>query len=131
MKVWILLIVTGIVVGAPTISDENSVSSSEDISNPEENSNSSSDENSSSSSDESSSGESSECQLRYKYTIWLGDDVDEVRSINLKSKCGIFFLDAMRQASRREEQFAFKFSTHPLYGAFVTQIGDVANDDKE
>lgn len=139
MKILFLLIVVLVFISrATTTSDENSRSSSEEntsSSNSGELPSSTSDENSSliSESEEdvrSSASESLECKIRYKYTIWIGDNVDEVHSINLKSDCGIVFLDAMRQASVRRKQFAFKHSTHPTFGAFVTQIAGVSNDDE-
>lgn len=139
MKVlFFLIVVAAFIFCATTTSNENSRSSSEEnasSSNSGEIASSSSEENSSpiSESEEntsSSASESFECKIRYKYTIWIGDDVDEVHSINLKSDCGVVFLDSMRQASERKEQFSFKHTTHPTFGAFVTEIAGVSNDDE-
>lgn len=77
-----------------------------------------------------SSSESSECKIRYKYTLWIGDNIDDVYSIRLNSECGIVFLDAMQQASEKKDEFAFEHTTHPIYGAFITKIAGVANDDE-
>lgn len=71
------------------------------------------------------------CQTNYKYTIWIGDNVNEAHSMNLRSECGTTFLNAMKQAAEKREQFLFKSVTHPTFGTFVTQIDGVANDDDE
>lgn len=138
MKVLFFLIVVAAFFFCTTTSNENSRSSSEEnvsSSNSGKIASSSSEENSSPTSESeenvsSSASESLECKIRYKYTIWIGDDVDEVHSINLKSDCGVVFLDSMRQASERKEQFSFKHTTHPTFGAFVTEIAGVSNDDE-
>lgn len=83
----------------------------------------------SSSESQSKSSSKSKCKLHYKYTLWIGDDIDEIHSIKLKSKCGIVFYDAMEQAAQKDDQFEFESTTHPLYGAFITAISGVANDD--
>lgn len=125
MKVIPFLIVLAFISCAAATSDENSSSSSEETQS------SFSVENPTSSSEDSESSsdtESLECEISYSYTIWIGDYVDEVHSIDLQSKCGIVLLDAMRQASKEKEQFAFEYTSHPLFGAFVTQINGLANN---
>lgn len=127
MKVLLYLAVVVCISSTTSTSNENSRSFSD------ENLSSTSDENQSSFSEEnetSSASESVECELSYKYNLWIGDNVDEVHSINLHSECGIVFLDAMRHASKKKEQFAFELTSHPLFGGFVTQINGVANDDE-
>lgn len=119
MKVFLFVIVVAFISNATATSDENYRSSSE------ENESSSSEENADTSTDEST-----ECKISYTYTIWIGDNVDEVHSVNLQSKCGIVFLEAMQQAAEKKEQFAFEHTAHPLFGSFVTQIDGVANDDE-
>lgn len=124
MKALFFLIVVTIISCATT----NYRSSSEEYAN-----SIASEDNASSSSEEdvsSSSSESSECEIRYKYTIWIGDNVDEVHSVNLKSDCGIVFLDAMRQASEKSDTFEFDYTAHPSFGAFVTKIAGAINDDE-
>lgn len=71
------------------------------------------------------------CKVNYKYTIWIGDAVDETCSIKLQSECGTNFFDAMKQASQVEKQFDFEYTTHPAYGAFVTKIAGVSNNKEE
>lgn len=78
----------------------------------------------------SSSSESSECKIRYKYTLWIGDNIDDVYSVRLNSECGIVFLDSMQQASEKKDRFTFEHTTHPIYGAFITKIAGVANDEE-
>lgn len=125
MKLIPFLIVLALISCTAATSDEYSSSSSEETQS------SFSVEAPTSSSEDSESlseSESLECELSYSYTIWIGDYVDEVHSIDLHSKCGIVFLDAMLQASKNKEQFAFEYTSHPLFGAFVTQISGLAND---
>lgn len=83
------------------------------------------------SSDESddSSDESPECKIRYQFTLWIGDNIDEVHSLKLESECEIVFFDTMQQASQSKDQFLFEHTMHPLYGALITKIAGVANDD--
>lgn len=69
------------------------------------------------------------CKLRYRYTFWIGDNIDEIHSIKLKSPCGIVFYDAMQQAAQEDVQFTFESTIHPEFGAFITKISGVANDD--
>lgn len=92
-------------------------------------SSSSSSSESSSSSSESSSSESDESdKIKYTYTLWIGDDVGKKYSINMKSKSGIYFIDAMNQAAGKNGHFRFEKSIHPGYGPFITEICAVAND---
>ncbi|KAG4066587.1 hypothetical protein HA402_007223 [Bradysia odoriphaga] len=120
MKTLPFFIVAILITCVTTTSDESSSSEENDGSF------SSSDESASS----SSSVESTECKLNYQYTIWIGDNVEEIHSINLNSECGIVFLNAMQQASQKREQFRFEYSTHPLFGTLVTKIDSLPNDDE-
>lgn len=116
MKVSLFVIVVAFISCATATTDENYRSWSE------ESASLSAEENVSSSDDESSSG----CKI--SYTLWIGDNVDEIHSINLQSECGIVFLEAMRLAAEKKEQFAFEHTTHPRFGSFVTQIDGLIND---
>lgn len=120
MKILPLLIVAVLITCATSNSDESSSSSEED----------SNDIPLEEYEESSSSNESTECKINYQYTIWIGDSVEEEHSINLISECGINFLSAMQQASQRREQFKFEYTIHPLFGALVTQIDGVSNDDE-
>lgn len=124
MKTLLIFIIAVSITCATATSDESFSSRSTE----EDDSFSSSIEDVSSS--RSSSAESTECTLNYQYTIWIGDNVDEMHSINLNSECGIVFLDAMQQASEKREQFKFDYTKHAQFGAFITQIDGVSNDDE-
>ncbi len=116
MKILLLLIVVASVANARTTFPEN-YHSIEDSTSSEENSS-------------SSSSESVGCKVNYRYTLWIGDNVDEIHSIHLQSKCGTILFNAMQQASEEEKEFEFEYTEHPTYGAFVTKIDGVSNDDE-
>lgn len=70
-------------------------------------------------------------KISYTYTLWIGDAVDEKFSITLKSKKGIFFIDAMQQAAAKNSNFEFERTIHPLYGSFITKIAGYSNVESE
>lgn len=53
----------------------------------------------------SNSNESSSKQIKYTYTLWIGDNVKEKYSLSLKSAKGIFFYDAMVQAASKDSDW--------------------------
>lgn len=97
------------------------------LTNASSSSESSSSSSSESSSSSSSSGESSK-KVKYSYTLWIGDNVDRHYTIDLKSKPGTTFINAMRHAATKDKHFKFEQTIHPVYGVLVHEICGVTND---
>jgi len=90
-------------------------------------SSSSSESSSSSSSSESSSSHHSR-KVKYSYTIWIGDDVNNEYTMQLKSKPDCKFIEAMRQAAAKNKRFKFQQTIHPVYGVLIHELCGVPND---
>lgn len=73
------------------------------------------------------SSSSDPSKIKYKYILWIGDNVEETYSINLKSDDGIHFIDSMNQAAAQNPHFQFQFEQFS-FGKFITEIAGVANN---
>src|SRR5690349_4266656 len=73
----------------------------------------------------SSSNESNKStnKIKYSYTLWIGDNVDEKHTLRLKSENGIVFYDAMFQAAAKDPNYIFETLMFEEYGRFVDKIG--------
>lgn len=66
-------------------------------------------------------------KINYGYTLWIGDNVDEVHSIRLQSFVGIKFIDSMNQAASKDPTFVYE-GTDSQYGKFITKIAGQSQD---
>lgn len=78
--------------------------------------------------EKSSSEKTKGKKIKYSYTIWIGNDVSQKYSLDLKSKAGIFFYNAMVEAAAIDSRFSFKTKLYPNYGRSVETIGDFTSD---
>lgn len=63
--------------------------------------------------------------MNVHYHVWVGDNVDDSYSTNVKVNAGSKFSDAMTKAAEDDDRFDFTFITYP-FGRFVTSIGGVS-----
>lgn len=66
--------------------------------------------------------------VKYEYLLWIGDDIHQSYSINLKSPSGSVFFNAMEQAAKKDDHFKFEFKLFPPYGRYITSISGVSED---
>jgi hypothetical protein len=62
------------------------------------------------------------------YSIWIGDEVTEYRSIFLKPENEKFFIDIMNVAAKIDSNFEFEATESVQYGKFIVKIGDHSQD---
>lgn len=69
-------------------------------------------------------------EICYTITLWIGNGVNTIHSIELKSEDGIFFHEAMDQAAALDSNFTFETIENEDFGAFVTKIAGVESKVK-
>lgn len=63
-----------------------------------------------------------EHKLKYTYTLWIGDNVDQTFHLKMTSSCGIFFYDAMNEAAAIDSHYGFNATYYTGLGYFMTFI---------
>lgn len=68
--------------------------------------------------------------LKVTYTIWIGDDVTDSNSINVRVPEGSKFIAVMEEAAKSKQDFIFEYKTYD-FGRLITSIGGASENTEK